>query len=497
MVRVLAVAALALLASTSAEARLLDELGAFVSSSGTAAKISGDVSPGLRNAAELIADLPAGAQAGAVAAEPLEGGAWRFRNAAGDTITATSPEGIVGALSGLVPEAAKGGTGLSFYLGEVDALASAAALEALPKASRLHVVVKGRAYPLLRTKSGPNLPLYAEIDPNVILAMSDAEVFGQALWQLERPLGPAGIRVASLDAGGVGAVSHGGDGLPQTVTVNADQVNLAFSRLRGQTLIVTGEIDGDALSFTGVSGASGRVPVAELLQSARAQDVNLLLLDAGTPVQPGGTTWLLQERGIAHLDKAMAHATLASFVAALAQSQGRMEIAADWEDDAHLRLTASPAGGGAPEASGESQSRGLGEQITDLSAAIAVKLSGHVVANAVTASLNGTARQWDLEHRLIPGIPAGWQWAYLASWMLGLLGYFQARAWWRFLTRSWQAPPEMPYRIAYELGFWLVFAPLVGPLSVLAVLVRLGVQCAAGFGKGISAFRWAHKGRSA
>ena len=92
-----------------------------------------------------------------------------------------------------------------------------------------------------------------------------------------------------------------------------------------------------------------------------------------------------------------------------------------------------------------------------------------MVPHAASLSLNSRDTQWDLDSRLIPGIPAGWQIGYAISWVTGLLGFSQARWWWRFVTRTRTQPPAGLWRFAYECAYWLVFTPLVGPLAMLGV----------------------------
>ena len=473
--RVLAAFVLGLLVCRPAPANWLTSLGEIAAESSKAGKLAGEVSIGLEGAARLISKLPAAAQKGAVAAEALEGGAWRFRNAAGDTITATGPEGVRSALTGLVPDLASGGDKLSFYLSQDAASAGAGSLDAFPEGSKLHVLDGDQAYPLLRSGKGDAARLYAELDSNVVVAMADRQLFGEALWQLKRPLGKSGIRIASLDTSGPGFLPSAGkrsaEGLPQAETVDAAKLSSALSAMRGQTLIVTGKIEGEALKFIGASGSPGSIPIAELMAAAQRQDVNLLLLDGGTPKQPGGTTWLWQERGIAHLDAAMAEASLGDFMSALGRGQGRLEVAADWGDSGHLRLTASPARNDAPAASGEAAPSGAGQRALDFGAELVKALAGHVVPNSAIASLNSRDTQWDLDSRLIPGIPAGLQIWYAVSWVAGLLGFSQARWWWRFLTRARTKLPAQPWRFVFEAAYWLVFMPLIGPLALAAVFV--------------------------
>ena len=476
-----------------ASAHWLTELGEIAATAGrTGGKLAGEVSVGLESAAKIIAKLPAELQAGAIAAEALADGAWRLRNAAGETITATSPAGIRDALVGLEPglkdaRASK----FTFYVNEDAAFKNVSSLDALPAEAKLRVAVDDLSYPLLRQGKGETATLFAELNNSVILGLSDRGLFDEAVWQLKRPLGKAGIRVVSLDAGGAQALPalarRSAEGLPLAEPIDVAALGSAFAAVRGQTVIVSGKIEAGALSFTGASGNTGTIPVADLTRAAEAQDVNLILLDAGTPKQPGGTTWLWQERGIANLNAAMANTTLGEFIGALSRGQGRIAIKTDWGEGGHFRLTAAPAGSDAPTATATaaaSGQSGFSAQAAEFAAHVAEKLAGNVAPQSTTVSLNSRDTQWDLDNRLVPGIPAGLQLVYAVGWVCGLIGIVEARRWWRFLSRIAGLPvtsQSLLMRVATELVYWLVFAPLAGWPAMLVYFLRSVVEQIIGF----------------
>ena len=471
---------LCVLAAPAANANWLTSLGEIAATTGKVAgktgRLAGEVTAGLEGAVKAIAKLPTEMQAGAIAAEALDGGAWRLRNAAGETITATSAESVRSALAGLSGEAKS----VTFFVGEETAFAAREALASLPSEAKLRLAVDDASYPLLRQGGGGATALFAELNQGVILALKDRSLFGEALWQLQRPLGKSGVRVLSLDAGGPRVLStlgkRGAEGLPVAEAVDPAALEAALPSLRGQTVIVTGKVEGETLAFTGISGAGGTVPIADLMQAAERSDVNILVLDAGVTKQPGGTTWLWQERGIAHLDAAMAKTTLGDFIGALSRGQGRLAVDADWGASGHFRLSAKPAAADAPAASGEAAGKSFGESTVAFAVDLASKIAGNVAPQATAASLNSRDTQWDLENRLIPGIPAGVQLSLAISWVLALIGFHEARRWWAFLQRkvAGVAPPfSWPGRIGSEALYWLIFAPLIGSLAFGVTVVRV------------------------
>jgi hypothetical protein len=463
-----------------AEANWLTSLGEIAATTGKVAgktgRLAGEMSAGLEGAVKAIARLPAEGQAGAIAAEALDGGAWRLRNAAGETITATSAESVRGALAGLTGDAKT----LTLFVDQDTAFAAREAIAALPADAKLHLALDDLSLPLLRQGTGDGTRLYAELNQGVILALQDRALFSEALWQLQRPLGKAGMRVLSLDGGGPRALATVGrrsaEGMPVAEAIDPGALASALPSLRGQTVIVTGKVEGETLAFAGISGTEGKVAVADLMAAAERSDVNILVLDAGVAKQPGGTTWLWQERGIANLDSAMAKASLGDFIAALSRGQGRLAVDADWGASGHFRLSAKPAAAAAPAASGEIAAKTLSESTLELAIDLAGKVAGNVAPQTTTAALNSRDTQWDLDSRLIPGIPALLQYQLLGNWVLGLIGFHEARRWWAFLQRrvAGIVPPfTWPVRIGSELLYWLIFAPLIGSLAFIVTVFRI------------------------
>ena len=463
-----------------AEANWLTSLGEIAATTGEVAGKSGrlveDLSVGLEGATQIIGRLPVEMQKGAIAAEALDGGAWRLRNAAGETITATSAEGVRGALSGVAGDS----TSVTFYVGEETAFGAREPLSALPADIKLQLAIENASYPLLRQGAGVGARLFAELNGGVLLALKDRGLFGEALWQLQRPLGKSGIRVLALDSAGPKMLSaigkRGPEGLPLAEPLDPAAFAAVLPSIRGQTIIVTGKVDGAALRFSSNSGVTSSVPVADLMAAAEQSDVNFLLLDSGALRQPGGTTWLWQERGIAHLDIAMAKATLGDFIAALSRGQERLIVDADWGVSGHFRLSVKPATADAPAASGALPPKSFGESTVAFAVELAAKIAEHVTPQATTVSLNSRDTQWDLDNRLFPGIPAGLQIVVAGSWVLGLIACYETRRWWAFLQRrlAGMTPPfSWPGRIGSEVLCWLLFAPLIGWLTFDVMVVKI------------------------
>ena len=485
-----------------ASAHWLSELGEIAATAGrTGGRLAREI-PALEDAMRVISKLPAEAKAGAVAAEALPDGAWRFQTATGEVVTATSPEGVKGALTALVPDAESAGSkSLTFYIGEDGLLAHPEALAALPQEAGVQITLGETSYPLLRQGSGDAVRMFAEINPSLIVEIKDRGLLDQVVWQMQRPLGRSGVRVLALDAAGPKSLPTvvartAGDPLAAE-RIDPHALASALASMPGQTIIVSGAIEGDVLRFG--AGASDSILTAELTRAAEAGDVNLLLLDTGTPKQPGETTWLFQTRAVAGLDEAMAKATFGDFLGVLGQSQGRLAIDAGWGERGHSRLSATPAASDAPAASGETGAASGWSLLKD-AADLSQLASGHVLPKSVSASLNDRDTQWDRDHRLIPFLPAWLQAYYAIEMLFGLVAFPETRLWWRFLLRRTsfgRQPMTWPRRIGSEIVYLLMFTPLVGGFALIAMFIRSIVESVLGFARAVGRLAGPGKGQRA
>ena len=76
-----------------------------------------------------------------------------------------------------------------------------------------------------------------------------------------------------------------------------------------------------------------------------------------------------------------------------------------------------------------------------------------MVATTVLANVRSSARQQELDRRIIPGISTDVQLAYLVLLVVGLLGVPASRTWWQ---RLW--PPEQEAEYAGRAGYWAACA---------------------------------------
>ena len=463
LVRALALAAILFL-PVAILAGWLDKLGPAPEKAGTE---PGAKTPGaLRRAAEQVKALPPRPDAVALAAEATQEGHWRFLNRVGEVYTAGTPDEMKRAVTVLHP-GAKPGARLSLYITADTLFRHRTALRSLPAGADLFVVIGDGAYRLSRRADGTLERYYAEVRSSTVVELTDRRLVEEAVWQLERPLRSAKVRVLALEPGGPPTL-HGWPRIdPASKRADVDVIDLfslsaAMGAVRGQTLLVTGRIDGDLLYVRPSSGAERSVPVKDLFKAAREAEVNLIVLQtATTPRQPGGRNWLWQRVEVQGLDEAVRQAKMADLLNALAPSGRRFAaVALPLGNRTVLDLNSEDVAGSSVKG-----------QVGDFFSGIVSDMAGRVSITGVQANLQSAARERELEQRLIPGIPSGAQLGYLALLFFGMIGIPVSRPWWQGI---W--PPEsredyagragyLAARAVRAAAFTLVFVPLTGPAA--------------------------------
>lgn len=421
----------------------------------------------LETAARHLRSMPAKTDGGvALAAQATQEGHWRFVNAAGETFTAGTPEELKRAAAVLLPEA-KADARLLLYVTEDTVFQNRAALKDLPRGTEVSVVVGSESYRILQRGDAAAERLFAEVRPALIVELADRAQFEEAVWQLARPLDKANVRVLALEPGGPPrlAATPRTDAATKSAlvdTIDPSSLPAALGAVRGQTVLVTGRVDGRLLYVQPSSGPERSVLVPDLVKAAEEADVNLVVLrTASTPRQPGERNWLWQKVRVRGLDQAMQHPRVADFLNALVGANRRMAVTAAIAGR-RTAIDIKPAND-FPAA--------LQSPVGDLFSGIVSDVTGRVITTGLEASLRSSERQTELDQRIIPGIPSDFQVGYLVLMLLGLFGVPISRTWWR---RLW--PPERRGEYAGRTGylaaravrgtlFLLFFLPLTAPVT--------------------------------
>jgi len=444
----------------------------------------------LERAAAHVRALPEEARGTALAAHATPEGHWKFANRDGEVFTAGTPAELQRAVPTLLPQSTLGSR-LDIYIGAETIFRDRALLKDLPSGARLHLVAGSDAYPLRPASSrvGGEF-LYAEMRPHLLLELRDGALFDEAVAQLERPLSRSSIRTLALEPGAQSTLSSYPRLDTDTKAALVDALDPAaalvgaLTSVRGQTVLVTGRVENNLLYFRPSSGAEQSIKLSELKRAAAEADVNLVLLHAATPHQPGGRNWLWQRIAIGGLDAALQRATLGDFLDALGARHGTFHVGVERASVGRVALKALP-------------DRAAHEPITDMVGGLwsstVSSLTGNVVTTAVEVHARDEARQQELDLRIVPIIPSWIQFLYPFGLAAGVLGWPVTSAW---FTRIW--PPEqrseyrgaLGYRAARVARFIVnlfVFAPFAG---FPALLVSLALQAWGVAMLPVKALRW-------
>ncbi len=279
----------------------------------------------LGEAAQHIKGVAAIGKGVPLAAHVTQEGHWKFANRNGDVFTAANATEMQRVTQALAPNASAD-TKLSLYLSDETVFEGRALLKDLPPDADLYFVDGKTSYPLTRRTQAGTETLFATLRPNIAVEISDRRMFSEAVFQLNRPLNKSNIRILALEQGGPKRLSSvpGFDPATKTALVDAIDplhIDSAFSAVRGQSVVVTGRVDGAILH-----AGDSEIPMEKLTRAAEANDVNLVVLQSSATRQPGGRNWLWQKVEVSGLDDAMKRATFADFLNALGATRGELVV---------------------------------------------------------------------------------------------------------------------------------------------------------------------------
>lgn len=408
----------------------------------------------------------------ALAAEAGQEGHWRFVNAKGETYTAANPGEMAGMRDSLLP----GTSGnIALYLTPETGTTRRAFLRDLPPDADLFIATRLGSYRLVREGSGETEIVLAQIKPNLRTHIDSVDLFSETLFQLNRPLKPARLRVLALETGSADSLPVVPRFDPETRMAMVDRLDPArlassLEHVQGQTVVLTGRIENDALSFIDANGADGLLPLENIRTAARNADVNLVVVKSETRRQPGGKNWLWQTATIPGLDAAVKQPTFGDFLARIAPDTQPLTILARRNGLDRVVLEALP-----PSSSGP-----LPNSFTGWMDSLAGDAMGHISMAGFVADLRDERRQAELDRRIVPGISSSIQIGYLLLLASGLFGLGTGWSWW---TRFWPTEDRAEYgssigyalaRLARGMAFVLVFLPLVGlPLFMRYIGLQL------------------------
>lgn len=436
---------------------------------GAGGKVASHAHPNLGPVGSALSHLEnlSGAPKGTLAAHATPEGHWQFVNREGQMFTAGTPDEFKRILPTLAPDAGESGK-LSLYVSEDSVFGSRVHLNKLPKDVDLHVVTDRGAFAVVRQAAEGGEKLTARVRPNLTIALTERKAFDEAVAMLSRPLNTSNIRTVALEPGGGKYLSSApkletGSKNPLVDQFDPAYVQSGLSSVRGQTIVVTGRVDGSNLIAPTSTGSTVTQDIALLKQAARDHDVNLIIINSDAGRQPGGRNWLWQKIEVGGMQEARQRATMGDFLDALAAPRGGFALMAEHTNLGRVQISALP----------DPVNGGLAHQASDFWSHTIGHFTGEVVTKGAEIDARDEARQLELDARLIPGIPTNIQIPYLASLVLGVLSWGTLRGWWNRLAapRPRQTGERhaafVLRRLPGEALFWLIFAPLAGAAAFL------------------------------
>ena len=433
----------------------------------------------LDDASSLIRKLPDKPGTKIVAAHATPEGHWVFSNRNGEQYTAASRAELDRMHDSLFPGDQRANDRLEIHLSEETLFERRAMMKDLPANSNLYVVAgKDKTFAIGFPPESATSVIRAQIRPNVSLVISDRVMFREALWQLNRQLNAADVRVLSLQP-------DGPDRLPATPrfdkqkktavvdSVDPWKLETALAALRGQVAVVTGRIENNTLKFTPKNGGGERgILISTITASGKRHDVNVVVLNA-TATQPGGYNWFWQTVEVDGLNSAVRRQTFADFLNALGVGRGRFDVTAQKTSRDRIALKIVPDG---------SASQPIGDTVSKWVELVVSEVTGNVITQSVQVFANSKGYQEELDSRLFYWLPAIYHQLYLVSGVLGLFGLGIARRWW---LSVW--PPEEIEEYRGKIGYYsarfvramvflLLFLPVIGVFACVATVAVTAYQ---------------------
>ena len=287
----------------------------------------------LDHAAAHVKALPVKADGAALAAQATQEGHWRFVNQAGETLHRRHAGRDEARRLGAAARGQGRREALALRHRGHRSSTTARRSRTCPRARELFVVVGDESYRILRRGEGAAERLFARGAPQPVRRAGRAQGVRRggvaarapaqqaptcACWRWSRaarrrsPRRRASIPPASA---------------PLVDVIDPASLPAALGSVRGQTVLVTGRVDGQLLYVQPSSGPEKSLLLRDLLKAAEEADVNLVVLQPpSTPRQPGGRNWLWQKVEVKGLDEALQQRAHGRFP----QRAGGARAAASW-----------------------------------------------------------------------------------------------------------------------------------------------------------------------
>ena len=274
----------------------------------------------------------------------------------------------------------------------------------------------------------PSVRVHSKIDVKI----TDAATLQEAVAQLGRPIKTGTFRVIALQPGApvsLPAVLARNKTAASVESLDPLRLTEAIGLLRGQTVLITGRLEGKLLFVQGAGGDRG-VIVADVINAAHHRDVNLILVETLSGRQPGERNWLWQRAEIRGVEGLPSGSTMGRLLESLIGEDRVLTIVPLSTSATRVFLEAG--------VSGDPQSNaGLGGRLARVATDVSNTVTGKIEPVTIRLYLVSQNRQRELDWRLIPWLPSWIAFGYLLLIGIGAAGVRPAWRWW---STIW--PPE-------------------------------------------------------
>ncbi|WP_161599744.1 hypothetical protein [Roseibium sediminis] len=289
----------------SAEAGLLSKLAREgAEAAGSAAKKFDAPIPKLEDGIWFAKKLPAKAGAANMALLPGENGTWRLITEAGDEVPLSSLDEMAGAADGAATQVVKGLAGdapkitklknTQIAIREADFFKLRDQIGDIPKSLDLQIVRNsGKTLPLKQVRAGDKSRLMVELDKDVLLNPKNLRAMDANLKFLDTPVKQADLKIARFDSTAKAKQQAARQTLNDPTSIlDPNLLESSLAKYKNRTLMLGGKVTTDPATGAKVlqvkdGGKIVNLDLATLDASAARQRVNLMLVDTGTPTQPG------------------------------------------------------------------------------------------------------------------------------------------------------------------------------------------------------------------
>jgi len=304
----------------------------------------------------------------------------------------------------------------------------------------LNLFTNGKAFPV-KMIEGVNPFWRITLRENLHLKANSPEALEEGLWQLNKNLNKANIRLVSfapdLDDLPLSVQVSPVGKVPDLTFINPDYLENSLNVLRHQTLMVTGKRIGGRLEIKGIKGKSTFVDLNELQAIALKHDINLIILESSKPAQLGTSIFPWNKSAKqANLEKAFSTETYGDFLSSLS-GKNKSIFEFEQKDGSFVSFRNSP--------SKVNNSRSVAPDADVDGVEVAAHITFHV------ARIIGHTQSHDREmnNRIVSFLPSWVFPSYLFNILTGFLAVRLSRS---TFQKIW------PIKIREEYRNWLSFA---------------------------------------